>query len=97
MDEETRRVQVEGLPTTDDGRLRVELVPMPGGDNPWRTRGDYEAEQRRDSVRFWFTIGSLIVAIVGVSGTSAIAIHTVTQAAAQAPSTVTSSAIANCS
>jgi len=90
VDDEPRRVKVEGLPTTQNGGLRVELVPMPGSDNPWRTRADYQEEQRRDSARFWVTIVSLVVAIVGVAGASAVAIHSVPQAGAQAKATVLS-------
>ena len=29
----------------DQNRLRVHLVPMVSGDNPWRSQGDYEREQ----------------------------------------------------
>jgi len=29
----------------DQNRLRVHLVPMMSGDNPWRTQGDYAKEQ----------------------------------------------------
>jgi len=33
------------LPLTENGGLKVELVPMPSGDNPWRTRGEYLEER----------------------------------------------------
>lgn len=59
MTDDVRQVRIENLPMTQNGGLKVELVPMPSGDNPWRTRADYENEQRRDSVRFWITILSL--------------------------------------
>jgi hypothetical protein len=49
---------------TKDGRLRVELVPMVTGDNPWRTRADYIQEQHRDTIRFWITIGTLLVSLL---------------------------------
>jgi hypothetical protein len=77
MVEETHRVQIENLPVTDGDRLRVELVPMPAGDNPWRTQGDYRQEQRRETIRFWITIGSLGISIIGVAATTAVAIWTI--------------------
>lgn len=64
---------------TKDGKLRVELVPMVTGDNPWRTRGDYIREQHRDTIRFWVTIASLLVSLLGVTVTAVIAIHTIKQ------------------
>ena len=77
MEDGTHSVQVENLPLTKDGGLRVGLVPMPTGDNPWRTRGEYIREQRRDTWRFWITIASLIVSIVSVLATASIAIITI--------------------
>ena len=71
---EPPKVIVENLPTTDDKRLRVELVPMPSGDDPWRTRADYQREQRRDTIRFFITIAALITSILGVAATATIAI-----------------------
>lgn len=62
---------------TDDGRLKVELVPMVTGDNPWRTRADYIQEQRRDTIRFWITISTLIISIISVALTSIVAIYTI--------------------
>ena len=58
----------------DNNRLRVHLVPMLGGDHPWRTRADHEREQRRDTRRFWVTIASLTVATVSTVATALIAI-----------------------
>jgi hypothetical protein len=77
MAEEAHRVQIKHLPVKDDEALRVKLVPMPGGDNPWRTREDYVREQRRDTIRFWVTIASLIISIIGVVATTAVAILTI--------------------
>ena len=70
-------MQIENLPIDNDEALRVKLVPMPGGDNPWRTRADYVCEQRRDTIRFWVTIASLIISIIGVIATAAVAILTI--------------------
>ncbi len=39
MSQPMHRVQVDGLPLTKNGSLKVELVPMPGNDNPWRNSG----------------------------------------------------------
>jgi hypothetical protein len=77
MAQEAQRVLIENLPITSDNRLRVELVPLPAGNDPWRTRADYEREQRRDTIRFWVTIASLAVSIVGVVATAAVAIWTI--------------------
>ena len=74
---EAQRVLIENLPITSDNRLRVELVPLPAGIDPWRTRAEYEQEQWRDKVRFWATIASLVVSIVGVVATTAVAIWTI--------------------
>ncbi len=38
---EDRDTSPETLPLTESGALKVELVPFPPGDNPWRTRQDY--------------------------------------------------------
>jgi hypothetical protein len=65
------------LQITENGSLKVELIPMPGGDNPWRTRAEYQKEQHRDTIRFWITILVLIVSIVGVVSTTAVAIVTI--------------------
>jgi hypothetical protein len=65
------------LPLTKNGSLKVELVPMPSGDNPWRTRADYENDKKRDAIRFWITIASLIVSIVSVVATTVVAITTI--------------------
>jgi len=65
------------LPLTQNGSLKVELIPMPSGDNPWRTRGEYEEEKRRDTLRFRLTIAALIVSIIGVLATSITAISAI--------------------
>ena len=80
MDDKINAVKIENLPTTQNGGLRVELVPMPSGDNPWRTRGDYEKEQKRDTIRFWITIASLVVSILSIVATAVIAIVTIRSA-----------------
>ncbi len=77
MDDKINAVKMENLPATQNGGLRVELVPMPSGDNPWRMQGDYEKEQKRDTIRFWITIGSLVVSILSVVATAVIAIVTI--------------------
>lgn len=77
MAEKVHRVQIENLPVNADKALRVNLVPMPGGDNPWRTHEDYVCEQRRDNVRFLVTIASLIISIISVVATTAVAIATI--------------------
>jgi len=71
------RVEIDGLPLTKNGSLKVELVPMPSSDNPWRIRADYLSEQRRDTVRFYITIATLIIAIISVISTTAVAIATI--------------------
>jgi len=71
------KTQHSGLPLSKNGSLKVELIPMPSGDNPWRTRGDYINEQKRDTVRFWVTIGSLVISIISVVATAVIAIVTI--------------------
>ena len=80
MDNKVNAVKIENLPTTQNGGLKVELVPMPSGDNPWRTLVDYEKEQKRDTIRFWVTIASLIVSILSVVSTAVIAIVTIRNA-----------------
>lgn len=79
MTEENRCIEVVNLPLSKDdkSRLRVELVPMPGGDDPWRSSEDYRREQRRDTWRFWFTIASLVVAIASMLATASVAISTI--------------------
>jgi hypothetical protein len=77
MSDDTSKIEVTNLPLIDSGpkaRLRVELIPMPSGDNPWRTGDDYQREQKRDTIRFWLTIASLIVAIISVAATTVTAI-----------------------
>ena len=69
--------QIDGLPLTQNGSLKVELVPVPGGDNPSRSRADYVTEQRRDTVRFYITVATLGISMVSVVSTAAIAIATV--------------------
>jgi len=77
MDNEGKSIKIENFPMTKNEALKVELVPMPSGDNPWRTRGDYEKEQRQNSTRFIITIVSLIISIISVVATSAVAIVTI--------------------
>ena len=72
---------------TSDGRVRVELVPMPSGDNPWRTRQEYIDEQKRDSQRFYITIGTMIVTLLGVIATAWTAIVAIKGAQRQIVST----------
>lgn len=61
----------------DENRLRVHLVPMVSGDNPWRTKQDYKREEKREAQRFWLTIGTLIVSLIGSAATAIIAIVTI--------------------
>jgi len=72
-----KKTQHSGLPLSKNGSLKVELIPMPSGDNPWRTRGDYINEQKRDTIRFWVTIASLVISIISVVATAVIAIVTI--------------------
>lgn len=65
------------LPLSKNGSLKVELIPMPSGDNPWRTKGDYENDKKRDTVRFWITITSLVISIISVVATAIVAITTI--------------------
>lgn len=65
------------LPLSKNGSLKVELVPMPSGDNPWRTKADYENDKKRDTIRFWITITSLIISIISVVATALVAITTI--------------------
>ena len=74
------KIEVTNLPLTDNKGLRVELIPMPSGDNPWRTQSDYQKEQNRDTIRFWVTIATLIVSIISVAATAVIAIVTIRNA-----------------
>lgn len=71
---EPHRITIDNLPLTEDRRLRVELVPLPSGNDPWRTREDYLREQRRDSVRFLITIATLVLSMIGVAATATVAI-----------------------
>ena len=75
MSGDAAKVEVSNLPLTQNGGVRVELIPMPCGDNPWRTHGDYRREQRRETIRFWVTIVSLVVSIISVAATAVIAIN----------------------
>jgi hypothetical protein len=70
-------VQIDGLPLTQNGSLKVELVPMPGGENPYGNQGDYRMEQRREAVRFYVVIASLVISIISVISTAAVAIATI--------------------
>lgn len=74
MTTDEKLVELKNLPLTQNGGIKVELIPMPSGENPWRTRADYESELRRDTFRFWVTIGTLIVSIISVAITAIIAI-----------------------
>jgi len=56
------------LPLTKDGALKVTLVPMPSGDNAWRTRGDYQREQRRAEVLYWIAVGSFVLTLLAAAG-----------------------------
>ncbi len=76
MQDDTNTVN-NTLPLSKNGSLKVELTPMPSGDNPWRTRGDYENEKKRDTVRFWITITSLLISIISVGATAFVAISTI--------------------
>ncbi|MDH3661716.1 MAG: hypothetical protein OEU92_17085 [Alphaproteobacteria bacterium] len=60
-----------------EGRLRIHLVPMPSGDNPWRTKGDDLADQRREHWRFRLTIASLVVSMIATVATALIAIDAI--------------------
>lgn len=40
-------------------------------------REEFLREQRRDTIRFWVTIASLIMSIIGVLATTAVAIRTI--------------------
>jgi len=55
------------LPVDDQRRLRVHLVPMPSGDNPWRTREEYLNDQKRDTARFYIIIGSFILSVIAAT------------------------------
>ena len=60
----------------NDEPIRVELVNPPM-ENPWRTLGAYQEEQRRAKFQFWVAIVSMILTMGGVIATSAIAIVTI--------------------
>ncbi len=78
MDEKTSKVKIENFPLSANGGLKVELISISScGDNPWRTKGEYDKEQQRDTIRFWITIASLIVSILSVVVTAVIAIQTI--------------------
>lgn len=77
MTDDAKNIRIENFPKTNNEALKVELVPMPSGDNPWRTREDYEEEQRQNNIKFWVTIISLIISIISVVATSAVAIMTI--------------------
>ena len=53
---------------------------MPSGDNPWRTKADYENDKKRDTIRFWITISSLIISIISVVTTALVAITSIKNA-----------------
>ena len=74
MENEIVRVNIENLKLDHEGRLRVHLVPMPSGDNPWRTQCDYRKEQRRDTFRFYLAIGTLGALILSVLADTAVGI-----------------------
>jgi len=81
MADETKSVKIENLPKTKNEALKVELVPIPSGDNPWRTKADYKKEQRQNNIKFVITIISLIISIVSVVATSVVAIITISNMA----------------
>lgn len=68
------------LPLSKNGSLKVELVPIPSSDNPWRTKADYENDKKRDTIRFWTTIASLIISIISVTTTALVAITSIKNA-----------------
>ena len=57
--------------------IKVYLVNPPGPEVPWRTRGDYEEDQRRSRHQFRMAIVATIVSIVSVVATTAVAIVTI--------------------
>jgi hypothetical protein len=67
MNNETKNMKKEHLPKTKNGALKVELVPMPSGDNPWRTRADYVADRRQDKIRFYILLSSFVVSIIAAT------------------------------
>ncbi len=77
MTNEAKNVRIENFPKTENEALKVELVPMPSGDNPWRTRAEYIKEQKQNNAKFIITIISLIISIISVVATSAVAIITI--------------------
>lgn len=46
MNGDIQSFKIDNLPLSANNSLKVELIPMPSGDNPWRTRGEYIVEQR---------------------------------------------------
>ncbi len=64
MTQEINKVELSNLPLTDNGSLKVELIAMSSGNDPWRTLGDYKSDQRRATIQFWFAICSAASAIV---------------------------------
>ncbi len=56
--------------------LRVYLINPPIQD-PWRTRGDYILEQKRETTRFFMTIITLIIAVISICLTTYTAISTI--------------------
>ncbi|CAC9592429.1 hypothetical protein BPUTSESOX_577 [uncultured Gammaproteobacteria bacterium] len=49
--------------------LRVWLINPPL-ENPWRTQGDYQLEQKRETRMFWITIAALAMSIISISLTA---------------------------
>ena len=63
MANEIKEIKIGNLPRTGNDALKVELVPMPSGDNPWRTRKEYLDDRHQDTVRFYILLLSFVVSI----------------------------------
>ncbi len=59
--------------------LRVFLVNPPSGDNPWRTQGDYQDDQRRLLSAYRWTIASATAAIISALCALAAVLHAFTR------------------
>lgn len=62
MEDKEKEIRIKG-PLTKNGSLKVELVPMPSGDNPWRTRKDYLNEQRKDTIRYYIILFGFVLSV----------------------------------
>ena len=56
--------------------VKVFLVNPPL-ENPWRTQGDYQEEQRRGKIQFRITIVAMLISILGVVATAITAIESI--------------------